>query len=61
MDDNFENLNSNQTKTQIWIGRIKHFFWLILPTVEKVLNGIIYYTIKIIKSIIRIVIEQFKS
>lgn len=61
MDDDFETLNTNQSTTQKWLERIKHFFWLITPTVEKVLNGFIYYTIKIIKSIARIVVEQFKA
>ena len=61
MDDNFETLNTDQTTIRKWLERIKHFFWLITPTVEKVLNGFIYYTIKITKSIVRIVIEQFKA
>lgn len=56
-----ENLNINQTASQMWLEKIKHFFWLILPTVEKILNGFIYYTIKITKGIIRIIIEQFRS
>ena len=61
MDDNFDTLNTNQTTIQKWLEKIKHFFWLILPTVEKFLNGVIYYTIKIIKSIVRVVIDQFKA
>jgi len=61
MDDNFETLNTSQTSTRKWLERIKHFFWLITPNIEKFLNGFIYYTIKIIKGTVRIVVEQFKA
>lgn len=61
MVENVENLNTTQTTIQVSIEKIKHFFWLILPTIEKILSGIIYYTIKIIKSIMRTIMEQLKS